>query len=56
MDKVTVRAASSSLPQLAKVGATGSTLELHYSDGRSKRTSFLIEPGKSKTDVRQFPS
>jgi hypothetical protein len=30
------------------------TLELNYSNGRTKRTSFLIDPGKSKTDVPQF--
>lgn len=30
------------------------TLELNYSNGRTKRTSFFIEPGKPKTDVSEF--
>lgn len=30
------------------------TLELNYSNGRTKRTSFMIEPNKSKTDVASF--
>lgn len=30
------------------------TLELTYSNGRVKRTSFLIEPGTDKTNVREF--
>jgi hypothetical protein len=30
------------------------TLELNYANGRTKRTSFLIEPGKPKTDISQF--
>ena len=30
------------------------TLELNYSNGRTKRTSFMIDPGRSKTDVSSF--
>jgi hypothetical protein len=30
------------------------TLELNYSNGRTKRTSFLLDPEKSKADVAQF--